>query len=103
MSYVRTPEHRALRAQLIRAWKPWEKSTGPLTAQGKIIVARNAIKHNFRSQATKSELVNLKKILHTATLHLFDINTANNCSLDFNNHPVTGDITDNATNSHFCG
>jgi hypothetical protein len=35
MSYVRTPEHRALRAELIRRWKPWENSTGPKTEEGK--------------------------------------------------------------------
>ena len=35
MSYTRTPEHRALRAELIRRWKPWEKSTGPKTLEGK--------------------------------------------------------------------
>ncbi len=35
MSYTRTPEHRALRAELIRRWKPWEKSTGPKTTEGK--------------------------------------------------------------------
>ena len=41
MSYIRTPEHRALRAELIRRWKPWEKSTGPKTAEGK---ARSAMR-----------------------------------------------------------
>ena len=35
MAYVRTPEHRALRAELIRKWKPWEKSTGPKSEEGK--------------------------------------------------------------------
>ena len=35
MSYYRTPEHRALRAELIRQWRPWEKATGPKTAEGK--------------------------------------------------------------------
>jgi hypothetical protein len=35
MSYVRTPEHRALRARLIHRWKPWLKSTGPKTPDGK--------------------------------------------------------------------
>ena len=35
MSYYRTPEHRAMRAELIRRWKPWEKSTGPKSPEGK--------------------------------------------------------------------
>ncbi len=35
MSYFRTPEHRAWRAELIRRWKPWENSTGPKSDEGK--------------------------------------------------------------------
>jgi hypothetical protein len=35
MSYIRTPEHRAMRAELIRHWRPWEKSTGPRSEAGK--------------------------------------------------------------------
>ena len=44
MSYYRTPEHRALRAAMIRRWKPWEKSTGPNSDTGKAKVSRNAYK-----------------------------------------------------------
>ena len=35
MSYYGALEHRALRAKLIRRWKPWEKSTGPKSEDGK--------------------------------------------------------------------
>lgn len=48
MSYLRTPEHRALRAELIRRWKPWERSTGPRTAEGKATAASNAYKGGLR-------------------------------------------------------
>ena len=44
MSYYRTAEHRKLRAELIRKWKPWEKSTGPKSAAGKAKSAENAYK-----------------------------------------------------------
>lgn len=44
MSYIRTPEHRALRAELIRRWKPWEKSTGPKTPEGKKKAAMRGFK-----------------------------------------------------------
>src|SRR5881227_349492 len=37
-----TQERRARQAQLIHNWRPWERSTGPRTASGKSIVARNA-------------------------------------------------------------
>ena len=50
MSYFRTPEHRKLRAELIRRWKPWEKSTGPKSAKGKAKSARNGYKGAWRAQ-----------------------------------------------------
>jgi hypothetical protein len=53
MSYVRTPEHRRLRAELIHKWRPWEKSTGPKTAAGKLKVARNACKGATREMLRK--------------------------------------------------
>ena len=48
MAYVRTPEHRALRAELIRKWKPWEKSTGPKSAEGKRRAAMRGYKGGNR-------------------------------------------------------
>jgi hypothetical protein len=39
-----TPERRARQAEMIRKWKPWEKSTGPKTAVGKSVVAQNYLK-----------------------------------------------------------
>lgn len=39
-----TPERRALQAALIRTWKPWERSTGPRTPDGKVAASRNAYK-----------------------------------------------------------
>ena len=50
MSYTRTPEHRALRAELIRRWKPWEKSTGPKTPEGKKKAAMRGFKGAERAQ-----------------------------------------------------
>ena len=44
MSYYRTPEHRKLRAELIKKWKPWENSTGPRTEEGKARASRNGFK-----------------------------------------------------------
>ncbi len=39
-----TPERRARQAELIRTWKPWEKSSGPKTVDGKAVVSRNYLK-----------------------------------------------------------
>ena len=48
MSYYRTPEHRAMRAELIRRWKPWEKSTGPKSPEGKQRAAMRGYKGAVR-------------------------------------------------------
>lgn len=37
-----TPERRAKQAEAIRRWKPWKKSTGPRTPEGKARSSRNA-------------------------------------------------------------
>lgn len=44
------PEERAKQAELIRRHKPWEKSTGPRTAEGKQAVKNNGYKHGWRSE-----------------------------------------------------
>lgn len=43
-----TPERRARQAELIRLWRPWEKSTGPKTAEGKAKISQNAYKGGER-------------------------------------------------------
>src|SRR5262252_7177299 len=50
-----TRERRARQAVLIRAWKPWTRSTGPKTARGKAVSAMNALVHGGRSQQTLAE------------------------------------------------
>jgi hypothetical protein len=48
MSYERTPEHRELRRKLVHRWKPWEKSTGPRSAEGKARSSQNGYKGAVR-------------------------------------------------------
>ncbi|MFZ4702712.1 MAG: hypothetical protein ACOYMG_21930 [Candidatus Methylumidiphilus sp.] len=43
-----TIEERAKHAAAIRAWKPWDKSTGPKTVTGKTKARMNAVKHMNR-------------------------------------------------------
>jgi len=45
-----TAERRKRQSESIKRWQPWRKSTGPKTAKGKAIVARNAYRHGFRSR-----------------------------------------------------
>ena len=52
-------EHRLKQSEVIRNWKPWEKSTGAKTSQGKEKSKMNAFKHGVRSSA----LLYLKAII----------------------------------------
>lgn len=45
-----TPERRARQAEAIRRWQPWARSTGPRTAEGKAVSARNADKGGQREE-----------------------------------------------------
>ncbi len=42
------PERRKRQAEIIRETKPWTKSTGPKTEEGKEKVKMNAYKHGWR-------------------------------------------------------
>ena len=62
-----SPERRAKQGQLIRAGKPWLKSTGPRTAEGKARTASNALKHGFRSRAYIERIREERQLVHEAT------------------------------------
>jgi len=61
-----TPERRAKQAELIRGTKPWLKSTGPRTEQGKARSASNALKHGFRSRAFIELVRNERQLIRDA-------------------------------------
>ncbi len=42
-----TADRRERQRVLIQTWKPWEKSTGARTLEGKARVSKNAIKSGF--------------------------------------------------------
>jgi hypothetical protein len=48
-----------MRSELIRRWKPWEKSTGPKSAEGK---ARSA-KRGFKGGEAREMLRELRRLL----------------------------------------
>ena len=50
MSYYRMAEHRRLRAELIRRWKPWKRSTGPRTEEVEATSSRNGYKGGERQR-----------------------------------------------------
>lgn len=52
-----TPERRARQAALIKQWRPWEKSTGPKTEEGKVLSALNAYKGGHREELRELALL----------------------------------------------
>ena len=48
-----TPEERARQSALTRQQKPWLKSTGPRTAEGKLSSSTNSTTHGMTSRAAK--------------------------------------------------
>ena len=61
-----SPERRAKQAELIRASKPWLKSTGPRTEEGKARCAANALKHGFRSRAFIEQVRQERQLIRDA-------------------------------------
>ncbi|MPZ46983.1 MAG: hypothetical protein GEV05_27185 [Betaproteobacteria bacterium] len=51
-----TQERRARQSALVRSWRPWGRSTGPRTDEGKARSSLNAWKHGARSAEALREL-----------------------------------------------
>lgn len=56
-----TPEQRAKQSLLIRSWKPWSKSTGAKSPEGKKVSSRNAV--NFSCREILRELARQNRAL----------------------------------------
>lgn len=61
-----TPEQRAEQAEKIRRWKPWERSTGPASKDGKAAASQNALKHGMRGAAWIERRRQLAELLRDA-------------------------------------
>ena len=69
-----TPERRARQAQLIHTWRPWERSTGPRTTEGKARVARNGFK--YQGGRWRDQLRELRRLLREHALLLREVDGA---------------------------
>ena len=58
-----TEEARAKQAERIRRWKPWLKSTGPQTEEGKIASSMNALKTGAHSADIREFEAILKELI----------------------------------------
>ena len=57
MSRAWTVEERRRQAELIGRWRPWQSATGPKSAAGKTIVARNADRGDPRGTMRATRLI----------------------------------------------
>jgi len=80
--YVWTPERRKLQSDILKKIKPWEKSTGPKTKEGKNVSSLNALKHGENSKdsdvlLSRSRIsASLKIPLEKAPIELIELKRA---------------------------
>ncbi|MCP9759297.1 hypothetical protein EGI20_08245 [Aquitalea sp. S1-19] len=67
-----TPERRAKQAELIRQWRPWEKSTGPTSEAGKANSSGNATRHGLYRHQARAERAQLTQLISLFTLQRKD-------------------------------
>lgn len=58
-----TPKRKTKQAAAIQRWKPWAKSTGAKTQEGKAASSQNARKHGLRSQQSQNEMKALRDLM----------------------------------------
>ena len=56
-----TEERRRKQAEAIRQWKPWEKSTGPKTPEGKARSSRNACSADAEKLREAARIIRLNR------------------------------------------
>jgi hypothetical protein len=65
-----TQKQRAEQSRRIKQWKPWQKSTGPRSIEGKQIVAQNAYKHGHRSQEALASMQRMRRLIKLSKFNL---------------------------------
>jgi|GEM_PF-6512093 len=63
-------ERRAAQAARCKAQQPWRHSTGPKTARGKALSARNATRHGYRSKAWLAEVARCRKLFRLLKIYM---------------------------------
>lgn len=61
-------ERRERQRQAIQRWKPWERSTGPRSTDGKLVSSRNACPLPERA-ALRAEVIEVQALTREARAH----------------------------------
>lgn len=56
-----TPEQRAAQAARLRALRPWERSTGPRTLEGKARSSQNALKNGMSTTFMRTIMAEVRR------------------------------------------
>lgn len=64
MSHGWTSERRAKQAKLIQSWKPWSKSSGPKSLEGKLKASKNSYKHGEYTQEALTQMKEVRGLIN---------------------------------------
>lgn len=69
-----TQEQRQRQREAIARWKPWERSTGPRSLEGKAKAAANSRRHGLYDAKMRAEMAHFRELLreHLEILELLE-------------------------------
>lgn len=61
-----SPERRQRQREAIQRWRPWERSTGPRTPEGKAKASSNSLVHGLYDAASRARMQAIHTLLREA-------------------------------------
>jgi len=60
-----TLERKQRQSELIHRWKPWKRSTGPRSEDGRQISKMNAVRHGYFLAQARVDIAQIKRFLNS--------------------------------------